>query len=148
MEGFHQLCVSIGASLDAPMKGNWKSGPFGCYGDCNDCGSTPCLAMHIGCGGVQAGMTEFKLGGANGGFPTFCCLGACCPCLPCLAIVQRKQIREKYDLEGSVALDVALGCCCSACTVAQCANQVDCKFTDYKVDQLLAPQAPAMENKA
>jgi len=37
----------------------------------------------------------------------------------------RKSVREKYNIEGSVAMDALLVCCCPCCSMAQVGAEVD-----------------------
>merc|ERR1712226_1583749 len=52
-----------------------------------------------------------------------CLLFCLMPCIPTL--ITRGEVRELYQIEGSVAGDVCAACCCTCCATVQVANELD-----------------------
>ncbi|KAJ6441431.1 Class II DAHP synthetase family protein [Purpureocillium lavendulum] len=100
---------------------SWFAGFFDCFNPIDTCLITYCLPC------VTFGKTHHRIrknGDLTGYEPinTSCLLfcGTGCFGLHWIPMaMQRQNIREKYNLQGSCLMDIALSCCCHCCTLVQ-----------------------------
>ncbi|KAK2595633.1 hypothetical protein QQS21_006680 [Conoideocrella luteorostrata] len=108
-------------SKSAEGSQSWFSGFFDCFNPIDTCLITYCLPC------ITFGKTHHRIrknGDLQGYEPinTSCLLfcGAGCFGLHWIPLsMQRMNIREKYNLQGSCLEDVVLSCCCHCCTMIQ-----------------------------
>ncbi|KAH6955773.1 PLAC8 family-domain-containing protein [Ilyonectria robusta] len=99
----------------------WASAFFGCCNPIDTCLITWCLPC------VTFGKTHHRLrknGNLDGYEPinTSCLMffGSTCVGLHWIPMaLQRANIREKYNLQGSCLVDIATACCCGICDLVQ-----------------------------
>jgi len=105
----------------------WEHGLCGCFDECGVC----CTGWWCPC--ILFGRTRHRLHN-----PTMdgysCCNGGCmgyaalCTCLPpfnfILGLMQRREIKRKYNLEGSGCGDCCKTFCCGCCALIQEENEV------------------------
>ncbi|CCX07369.1 PLAC8 family-domain-containing protein [Pyronema domesticum] len=107
------------------MTDKWENSLFSCFSNMNTC------MMATFCPCILFGRTRYRLrhpslDGHN------CCNFACftqCICIStpisCIQrMMQRKEIREKHNLEGGCCGDCMKSCFCSCCELAQEENEV------------------------
>ncbi|KAK4086563.1 hypothetical protein Purlil1_9179 [Purpureocillium lilacinum] len=107
--------------------GSWFAGFFDCFNPIDTCLITYCLPC------VTFGKTHHRIhknGDMTGYEPinTTCLLfcGSGCFGLHWIPMsMQRQNIREKYNLEGSCLVDIALSCCCWCCTLVQADKEAE-----------------------
>jgi Cys-rich protein (TIGR01571 family) len=58
---------------------------------------------------------------------TRCCHLCVVGCCPCVYVLWRKAIREKYGIQGSIVADCASWCCCWPLAVMQDARLIKSK---------------------
>jgi len=105
---------------------SWSSSFFGCFAPVDTCLMTCC------CPCVTFGRTHHRLQKSptlEGYSPVNAtCLGfwlSGCVCLPWLfQLIQKGEVRDKYNLTGEFAIDAAKACCCLCCDLIQTDKEV------------------------
>jgi len=123
-------------ALNKPTHGNgqrdWSFGLFNCFDDCGAClfgwccpcfsyGQTQSRYRHLTAQG-----TAHPTGGemCNSDCMVYAALAYCgCPCL--IAMGGRKNIRERYAIEGDGTRDCLLHACCIPCALTQESREVE-----------------------
>ncbi|EGG22491.1 hypothetical protein DFA_04619 [Cavenderia fasciculata] len=100
---------SIGTSWDFSLFG-CCSAPFISFLSCAFC---PCQV-------ARQRATTFKKFGCGD------CLFSIC-CFPCASCINRRRIRQNYDIVGNDIGDCCCTCLCGCCTVVQHARELDLK---------------------
>lgn len=94
--------------------GQWNHGLFDCFNSCRNCACgyfCPCCLVVDNAG---------RLGKSG---CLHCLLLCIMPCIPTL--LQRGELREQHQIEGSTGGDVGAACCCNCCAAVQIANELD-----------------------
>ncbi|KAF2101065.1 PLAC8-domain-containing protein [Rhizodiscina lignyota] len=128
---------------EAPVEGGkpWHAQLFGCFDPIDTCLITWCVPC------VTFGRIHHRVhhhGDLEGYSPinTSCLLFCFSSCLSLIPFsLQRADIRKKYGLEGSFAVDLALGCCCGCCSLVQ----MD-KEAEFQEKELLNGKAAQYSN--
>ncbi|KAI8623494.1 PLAC8 family-domain-containing protein [Xylariaceae sp. FL1651] len=117
---------------------SWYTSFFGCFDPIDTCLVTWCLPC------VTFGKTHHRLhkdANLDGYEPinTSCllfCGSGCCGLWWVPTVLQRSDIRTKYNLQGSFLLDLAASCCCHCCTLVQSSKEAAHRADTRKGDTI------------
>lgn len=101
--------------------GQWMTSFFGCFNPIDTCAITCCVPC------LTFGKTHHRIT-RNGDMTSYepvntsCLLlwASGCVGLACIPVaMQRAELRQRYNLEGSCLVDIATACCCGCCDLIQ-----------------------------
>ncbi|KII66340.1 hypothetical protein RF11_14232 [Thelohanellus kitauei] len=92
----------------------FKQGICGCCSNFDSC----CCSLCLPC--LEVGYIAERVGE---NFFLFCFGQLCLPWFPIIYL--RQKVRERNNIEGSLAEDALMGCCCNCCAISQCATELD-----------------------
>eukprot|EP01123_Difflugia_compressa_P003834 TRINITY_DN15144_c0_g1_i1.p1 TRINITY_DN15144_c0_g1~~TRINITY_DN15144_c0_g1_i1.p1 ORF type:complete len:110 (+),score=23.34 TRINITY_DN15144_c0_g1_i1:186-515(+) len=95
----------------------WDTGIFQCFGE--HCHS---FIVSVFCPVCQLAYQRAGLDQRECGFTDFI-ITLFCPV--CVAVYTRTSIREKYNIDGSISVDVLYMLLCTVCAIAQQTRQMD-----------------------
>ncbi|KAF3936136.1 hypothetical protein ABW19_dt0200648 [Dactylella cylindrospora] len=101
--------------------GEWQHGMCDCFGDCGKC----CLTCWCPC--ITYGRIQHRLrypdmsnySSCNGHCWGFCGLMVCCGFQWIMSMMQRGEVRHRYNLDGSGCGDCMRHFCCECCALIQ-----------------------------
>ncbi|KII66343.1 Protein PLANT CADMIUM RESISTANCE 1 [Thelohanellus kitauei] len=97
------------------LRGNeFKQGICGCFSNFDSC----CCSLCCPC--IETGYIAEELGE---NFFLFCVGQLYLPWFPVTYL--RQKVRERNNIEGSLAEDALMSCCCTFCAISQCATELD-----------------------
>eukprot|EP01101_Sappina_pedata_P013163 TRINITY_DN9447_c0_g1_i1.p1 TRINITY_DN9447_c0_g1~~TRINITY_DN9447_c0_g1_i1.p1 ORF type:complete len:155 (+),score=15.42 TRINITY_DN9447_c0_g1_i1:30-467(+) len=109
--------------LNEGAKRDWTSGLCGCFSDMSSC----CLSCCCPC--IQFGSNAEKINGSNS--VLMCCLWIVAAHFCCASNLVggffRSELREKNGIEGSTCGDFCTHCCCTCCSLAQEARELEAR---------------------
>ncbi|KAF3090731.1 hypothetical protein TWF102_007326 [Orbilia oligospora] len=109
-----------GITNHAGQPGPWEHGMCGCFGDCGKCCVTfwcPCITYSK----IQHRLRHNDMSNysnCNGSCWGFCALSVC-GFQWVMSMIQRGEIRQRYNLQGSGCGDCCRHFCCECCTLIQ-----------------------------
>ncbi|KAH9969284.1 PLAC8 family-domain-containing protein [Lactifluus volemus] len=123
---------SLNCEIGADGKRNWSYGLFDCFGECGLC----CWAAFCGCvvyGKNRQRLHHLQREGAalpGGGerYADHCMIyGLLAPCHHgwVLQVNQRTELRERYNIRGSIYEDLFSSWCCRSCSLTQERREIE-----------------------
>ncbi|KII66332.1 Protein PLANT CADMIUM RESISTANCE 1 [Thelohanellus kitauei] len=103
--------------FDLKMRGEFKQGICGCLEHVDSCLCAFC------CPCIEIGYIAQNVGES---FILCCCLDLFIPWVPITFL--RQKVREKRNIDGSLAEDCLMSWCCTCCAIAQAGAELDIRI--------------------
>ncbi|RDW89972.1 PLAC8 family protein [Aspergillus mulundensis] len=115
------------------MSNEWNNSVWSCFSPVQAClMSCFCPCMLYGKQAERLDDPGLKEGRNVNGDCCLYLLASCCGLNWVLQMMKRRDMREKFGIDGSVGEDCILSCCCSCCVLVQQEKELDAQMRRFQ----------------